>query len=165
MKKINTSNWRDFVIKDIFDVKRPAARSQADYYDGDIAFVASGNYNNGVLKYLKPKKGEELDKGNCITVSPIDGSAFYQEKDFLGRGGAGSSVILLYNNKLNLYNGYFIATVIRAVCSKYMYSDMANKDTIRDEKIKGAVTKQPKRKQKSRSSEKIGEIFEAGMRF
>lgn len=108
----------------------------ANYNDGDIPFVASGNFNNGVLKYLEPKKGEILDAGNCITVSPIDGSSFYQEDDFLGRGGAGSSIILLYNPNLNLYNGYFIATVIRTVCRKYAYSDMANKDTIGAEKIK-----------------------------
>lgn len=77
-----------------------------------------------------------MDAGNCITVSPIDGSSFYQEDDFLGRGGAGSSIILLYNPNLNLYNGYFIATVIRTVCRKFAYSDMANKDTIGAEKIK-----------------------------
>lgn len=136
MKQIDTKQWKEFIIKDLFTVKRPSARSQANYNDGDIPFVASGNFNNGVLKYLEPKKGEILDAGNCITVSPIDGSSFYQEDDFLGRGGAGSSIILLYNTNLNLYNGYFIATVIRTVCRKYAYSDMANKDTIGAEKIK-----------------------------
>lgn len=136
MKQIDTKQWKEFIIKDLFTVKRPSARSQANYNDGDIPFVASGNFNNGVLKYLEPKKGEILDAGNCITVSPIDGSSFYQEDDFLGRGGAGSSIILLYNSNLNLYNGYFIATVIRTVCRKYAYSNMANKDTIGAEKIK-----------------------------
>lgn len=136
MKQIDTKQWKEFIIKDLFIVKRPSARSQANYNDGDIPFVASGNFNNGVLKYLEPKKDEILDAGNCITVSPIDGSSFYQEDDFLGRGGAGSSIILLYNPNLNLYNGYFIATVIRTVCRKYAYSDMANKDTIGAEKIK-----------------------------
>lgn len=136
MNRIYTQHWKEFVIKDIFTVKRPTARSQADYDEGSVPFVASGNFNNGVIKYLTPKKDEVLDKGNCITVSPIDGSSFYQESDFLGRGGAGSSIILLYNPKLNLYNGYFIATVIRTVCQKYVYSDMANKDTIGAEKIK-----------------------------
>ena len=136
MKPIDTKQWKEFIIKDLFTVKRPSARSQANYNDGDIPFVASGNFNNGVLKYLEPKKDEILDAGNCITVSPIDGSSFYQEDDFLGRGGAGSSIILLYNPNLNLYNGYFIATVIRTVCRKYAYSDMANKDTIGAEKIK-----------------------------
>ena len=136
MKQIDTKQWKEFVIKDLFTVKRPSARSQANYEDGDVPFVASGNFNNGVLKYLQPKENEILDSGNCITVSPIDGSSFYQEDDFLGRGGAGSSIILLYNPNLNLYNGYFIATVIRTVCRKYAYSDMANKDTIGAEKIK-----------------------------
>ncbi|MBE6757943.1 MAG: hypothetical protein E7552_05280 [Ruminococcaceae bacterium] len=136
MKQIDTKQWKEFIIKDLFTVKRPSARSQANYNDGDVPFVASGNFNNGVLKYLEPKKDEVLDAGNCITVSPIDGSSFYQEDDFLGRGGAGSSIILLYNPNLNLYNGYFIATVIRTVCRKYAYSDMANKDTIGAEKIK-----------------------------
>lgn len=136
MKQIDTKQWKEFIIKDLFTVKRPSARSKANYNDGDIPFVASGNFNNGVLKYLEPKKDEILDAGNCITVSPIDGSSFYQEDDFLGRGGAGSSIILLYNPNLNLYNGYFIATVIRTVCRKYAYSDMANKDTIGAEKIK-----------------------------
>lgn len=141
MKQIDTKQWKEFVIKDLFTVKRPSARSQANYDDGDVPFVASGNFNNGVLKYLEPKKDEILDAGNCITVSPIDGSSFYQEDDFLGRGGAGSSIILLYNPNLNLYNGYFIATVIRTVCRKYAYSDMANKDTIGAEKIKLPVDK------------------------
>ncbi len=141
MKKIDTTEWKEFIIKNIFTVKRPNARSQTNYDGGTTPFVASGNYNNGVLKYLTPKDDEQLDKGNCITVSPIDGSAFYQEKDFLGRGGAGSSIILLYNDNLNLYNGYFIATVIRTVCQKYAYSDMANKDTIGLEKIKLPVDK------------------------
>ena len=136
MNKIDTSQWEEFRIGDLFTVKRPAARSQSKYDEGDVPFVASGNYNNGVLKYLQPKDNETLDKGNCITVSPIDGSSFYQEHDFLCRGGAGSSIIILYNDNLNIYNGYFIATVIRTVCRKYFYSDMANKDTIADEIIK-----------------------------
>lgn len=135
MIKIDTSNWKSFKISDIFEIKRPPARSQSHYCDGDIPFVASGNYNNGILKYLTPKNSEDIDKGNCITVSPIDGSSFYQENDFMGRGGAGSSIILLYNQNLNVYNGYFISTIIRIVCSKYMYSDMANKDTIANESI------------------------------
>lgn len=141
MLQIDTTQWREFVIKDLFTVKRPSARSQSNYDEGEVPFVASGNFNNGVIKHLKPKENEVLDTGNCITVSPIDGSSFYQEKDFLGRGGAGSSIILLYNPNLNLYNGYFIATVIRTVCSKYVYSDMANKDTISLEKIKLPVDK------------------------
>lgn len=134
--KIDTTKWKNFVIEDLFNIKRPSARSQSDYEEGEIPFIASGNYNNGVLKYLMPKDNEVLDKGNCITVSPVDGSSFYQKEDFLGRGGAGSSIILLYNDHLNEKNGTFIATIIRKICSKYGYSDMGSKESIRKEIIK-----------------------------
>lgn len=135
-KKINIDKWKDFKIGDLFQIKRPTARSQLNYDNGDIPFVASGNINNGVLKYCVPKNNEVLDKGNCISVSPVDGSAFYQKKDFLGRGGAGSSIILLYNKNLNEYNGLFLCTIIRKKCSKYNYSNMGSKDTIAEETIK-----------------------------
>lgn len=135
LNKCNTSRWKSFKIGDIFEVKRPAARSQSNYDEGEVPFVASGNYNNGIIKYLKPKQNELLDKGNCISVSPVDGSAFYQKCDFLGRGGAGSSIILLYNDSLNENIGCFLATVIRKVCSKYMYGDMGNKESIKNETI------------------------------
>ena len=134
--KIDTTKWENFVIENLFDIKRPSSRSQSDYEEGEIPFIASGNYNNGVLKYLMPKDNELLDKGNCITVSPVDGSSFYQKEDFLGRGGAGSSIILLYNDHLNEKNGIFIATIIRKICSKYGYSDMGSKESIRKEIIK-----------------------------
>ena len=122
MNKIDTSDWKEFTIEELFETSRPQKRSKSKYEKGDVPFVASGNYNNGVDVFLKPESGEELDKGNCITVSPVDGSSFYQECDFLGRGGGGSSIIILRNENLNKYNGYFISTIIRKVCSKYGYS-------------------------------------------
>ena len=100
MKKIDISKWKEFQIDTLFTVSRPASRSVKKYYDGNVPFVSSGNFNNGIDSYKKPLENENLDKGNCITVSPVDGSAFYQEVDFLGRGGGGSSIILLYNLSL-----------------------------------------------------------------
>lgn len=137
----DVTEWGYFSINSIFTVIRPAPRSQISYQVGNVPFVASGNYNNGVIKYVLPKTDEALNKGNCISISPIDGSTFYQPVDFLGRGGAGSSIILLYNEKLNKYNGLFIAATIQKVCRKYIYNDMANKGTISNEVIKLPVNK------------------------
>lgn len=74
-------------------MSRPVARSQAKYKEGEIPFVASWNYNNGVVKWCEPTKDDVLDLKGCITLSPLDGSAFYQPLDFLGRGGAGSALL------------------------------------------------------------------------
>ena len=136
MKKIKIDDWKPFEIEKLFTVKRPKSRSVKKYNEGEIPFVSSGNYNNGVDSYREPIDDEDLDKGNCITVSPVDGSTFYQPKDFLGRGGGGSSIMLLYNDNLNKFNGLFIASVIReSLKIKYQYNDMGSSDSIKKENI------------------------------
>lgn len=125
-----------FVIKDIFNVVRPNKRSSKKYLSGDVPFVSSGIFNNGVDSYKMPKNEEDIDKGNCISVSPLTGSTFYQPKDFLGRGGGGSSIILLYNDSLTENSGLYIATVIRCLLEqKYEYHDMGNSTDIKEEEI------------------------------
>lgn len=139
--KLSDREWSVFLVGDLFSVKRPPARNKDDYEDGGVPFVASGAVNNGVMKCCKPHEEELLDEANCITVSPVDGSSFYQPFPFLGRGGAGSSVLLLYANGLNLYRGQFIARMISNTCSaKYTYGHMGNKDSIKRERIMLPVT-------------------------
>lgn len=106
-------------------------------------FVASGGVNNGVTKFCQPKDGEKLDKGNCLTISPVDGSCYYQPVDFLGRGGAGSSIIILYAKSFELdrFNGLFISKAIsQTASSKYSYGRMASLDRIKRDKVILPVT-------------------------
>lgn len=134
--KLSDRDWGIFLIGDLFSVKRPPARNKDDYEVGNIPFVASGSVNNGVMKCCKPLENEKLDEAGCITVSPVDGSAFYQPYSFLGRGGAGSSILMLYADNLNLYSGQFIAKMIANTCAcKYTYGHMGNKDGIKRERI------------------------------
>ena len=137
-RNIDVSKWGEYQIDKIFPkIKRPATRKVTDYFPGEIPYVSSGNYDNAVYSYCEPLPREELEKGNCISVSPVDGSTFYQPVDFLGRGGGGSSIILLYNDHLNEYNGLFISAVIRSFLTKrYAFGDMGNNTTIKKEKIK-----------------------------
>lgn len=139
--RLDDRRWSTFYIGDLFKVKRPAARNKDDYLEGAVPFVASGSINNGVMKCCQPFDGEKLDVAGCITVSPVDGSAFYQPYDFLGRGGAGSSVLMLYKDGINIYTGQFIARMVANTCSgKYNYGHMGNKDSIKRERIMLPVT-------------------------
>ena len=135
MTKIDTSKWKEYKIEDLFTLDKPVARSKNDYNEGTTPFVASGNFNNGIECYLSVKNSTDFDAGNCLTVSPVDGSTFYQEKDFLGRGGAGSSILILRNEKLNKFNGLFLSSIIRKVCSKYSYNNMGNQKKLKEEII------------------------------
>ncbi len=132
------TNWKEFVIGDLFHAKRPTARKEDEYSEGQTSFIASGGINNGVTKFCSPKTDETLDKGNCLTVSPVDGSCYYQNTDFLGRGGAGSSIIILYakNFELDKYIALFISQAVQKTTSaKYCYGRMASLDRIKKDKI------------------------------
>ena len=136
MNKIDTEKWMDFEISKLFIIKSPASRSIKTYNNGDVAYVSSGSVNNGICSYLEPKEDEKLEKGNCITVSPLDGSSFYQENDFLGRGGAGSAISLLYGDFLTKYSALFISTIIKISAKKFDYSDALTSDNLKTLKIK-----------------------------
>ena len=128
--------WKEFEVSKLFTIKSPASRSIKKYDEGETPYVSSGSVNNGIISYLSPKKNEKLEEGNCITVSPLDGSSFYQENDFLGRGGAGSAISLLYNSELSKYNALFICTVIKKASSKLGYSDAFTSDNVKTLKLK-----------------------------
>lgn len=126
---IDTHEWKEFKITKIFgNPEKPAKRSIQKYESGDISYISSSKYNNGVIGFLAPKNEDDIEKGKCITVNPLDGTSFWQEKDFLARGGGGSSIFFLRNQNLNRFNALFICTVLRKRLS-VEYNDMANSKT------------------------------------
>lgn len=134
--KVTDRKWRVFRIDEIFDdISRPVSRSKNQYASGDIPFIASGASLNGTVQFCKPHTDELLDAENCITVSPVDGSCFYQPIDFLGRGGGGSSIIMLRSRYLNQDNGVFLAKAVNHTTFKYQYGHMATSDGIKRERI------------------------------
>jgi type I restriction-modification system DNA methylase subunit len=137
-EKIDTSKWKPFIIGTLFaapPISKPCKRAFQNYSEGEVAFVASGNSNNGVAGYVKPQNKEGLDEGNCITVSAVDGSTFYQKSDFLGRGGGGSSISIIRHDKLNECRGLFLATVIGKACAKYSFANMCSQMALKKETI------------------------------
>ncbi len=146
--KVDIENWEEFLIcgKDgLFKLVQPSPRRLTDYLnEGKIPFVASGAFNNGIEKYVETKKKEVLDKGNCISVSAIGGFSFYQEKDFIGRGGAGSAIKLLYNENLNEKNALFICSILQIILAKYDYNTMLSGAKLKKEKIYLPVDKDKK---------------------
>lgn len=135
-KKVDTREWGEFRVGELFDIKHPAARSEKKYCEGEINYVSSGAFNNGVANKLMPLPNELLDRGGCITVSPLDGSSFYQEEDFLGRGGSGASISILYNSHLNKNNALFICSVIRSSANGFGYTDLLNGENLKSLTIK-----------------------------
>ena len=137
--KLNIDHWGEFKISDIYEqIEHPVARSKKHYESGNIPFIASGAINNGIDCYLAPKNTQDIDKGNCLTISPVDGSCFYQPNDFLGRGGGGSAISILRTNKLlSQATHVFLASIIsHTLKEQYSFGNMGNTQKIKDTIIK-----------------------------
>ena len=137
--KLNIDQWGEFKISDIYEhIEHPVARSKKHYESGNIPFIASGAVNNGIDCYLAPKNKQDIDKGNCLTISPVDGSCFYQPNDFLGRGGGGSAISILRTNKfLSQATHVFLASIIsHTLKEQYSFGNMGNTQKIKDTIIK-----------------------------
>lgn len=137
--ELDITKWQKFKIcgkGGLFNLVQPTARRLTDYLtDGNVPFVASGGFNNGIEKYVMTKPKEIVDKGNCISVSAIGGYSFYQEKDFIGRGGAGSAIKILYNDNLNEMNALFLCSILQRTLSKYDYNTMLSGTKLKKENI------------------------------
>ena len=67
MNKLDISEWKEFSIGELFEVERPASRTVKQYETGNVPFVSSGNFNNGINKFVQPLDNDVLEKGNCLT--------------------------------------------------------------------------------------------------
>jgi hypothetical protein len=118
-------------VEDVFEVLSTKTREITKYKKGTIPFITSQSVNNGIQGYVK--SDEELDKGNCITVSSLDCSSFYQENDFLGRGHG--AVNKIYHKQLNKNIALFVCALIKQLGSKYSYNSQCFLNTLKKETI------------------------------
>ena len=136
---IFVDDWEEVPLSLIYQhVEHPKSRSKKRYAEGLMPFIASGSVNNGIDCYLVPKDENDYDKGDCLTISPVDGSTFYQPKKFLGRGGGGSSIIILRSDlQLSERMQLFLASCIqRKLKQQYSYNSMGTANQIKQLSIK-----------------------------
>ena len=123
LSDIDTSEWKEFKVSDIFINKNVKKYSKSPKEEGLIPFVTSTSTNNGISCYCNL---ENVCKGNCITVSTNGRcfDCFYQPIDFA----VSSDCEVLYPREeyehfLNEYNAIFITTILSLNRSKYGYSN------------------------------------------
>ena len=116
--KIETSQWKSFIVGDLFDIHPTNAYKCTNHelYDGGCnPVIVNSSYNNGVGGYSSLKTTE---KGNMITFSDtVDANTiFYQEKDFIGYPHVqGLYPKGKYKSKWSKYRLIFFATVFRKI--------------------------------------------------
>lgn len=110
---IDVSSWGEFKIGDLFDsIKRAKRRTINSYEPGDTPYVTNSAFNNGVSGHLMPKSEKDFERGQCISVNTVDGSAFWQEEDFLANS-SGNGLLLLRREDLNPLRALYLCTAIK----------------------------------------------------
>ncbi len=114
MVKMNDLKWKEFEIRELFDIDNGNGSTQKDTKPGMTPYVSATNNNNGIIKYTNclPKHN-----GKTITVSDF-GVAYYQEKAY-----SGTHIIVLNPKfKINKYIGQFLVTCItKSLYKKYSF--------------------------------------------
>ena len=134
--------WGLWTIGRLFNIKRVSGRTFESYDKGCFPYITTSSQRNGVNGFVRAVE-EDISFRNSLTISPIDGTVFYHSFDFVGRGGAGSSIITLTNKYLNKYTGLFIKTAIE--CSsraKASYGVQLNGDRLKATKFKLPINKE-----------------------
>lgn len=107
MGKIDTSEWKEFRVGELFTQERGKEKAPKQNEPGDCPLIQETNNNNGFDRMVVPTK---IIKGNSITVSiNYAQNVFYQADDFC----ASVNIAVLRNNHLNRYNSQFVCSVLR----------------------------------------------------
>ena len=127
--KIDTSNWKEFTFKDIFECKKGFYNKKPDHtIEGNIPFLGATDKNNGVTEYYSivdiqnaSKTGNEnnapledkLFSANalCVTNNGSVGYAYFQNCEFTCSHDVNPLYIL--NGEFNEFTALFVATVIQ----------------------------------------------------
>lgn len=130
--QLHTDEWKWFLLKDLFQLKRGKRLTEYDREKGDIPFVTAGIGNNGVSEYISNEV--ELYK-NAITIDMF-GCAFYRNYTFA----CDDNILVLTNDKLNYSSGLFIASIIDRDKYKFAYGRQYRQKSFNKHKIKLPVT-------------------------
>ena len=136
---MNTNNWKDFRITDLFDVVLSKDDLQPKKLEeGEYPLISSGKTTNGVCMYIEKQEKAVLFEGNMITVDMF-GKTFYQANPFYCVS-HGRVNILKPKIEMNQNIGLYLSTIIdKTIKDKYSFKKMCSSKAISNEIIKMPV--------------------------
>jgi len=129
---LNTVNWKPFIYKDLFEIKKGKRLTKANMSKGDTPFIGAIEFNNGWRQHINRSP---IHDGNTITVN-YNGSvaeAFYQPVDFW----ASDDVNVLYPRfPMSKCTAMFLCCLIRAEKYRYSYGRKWHLERMKESTIK-----------------------------
>ncbi len=132
--------WKEFSFHEIFpEIQRGKRLKKADHKKGQMPYVSSTAFNNGVDGFVSNKEKVRIFS-DCLTIanSGSVGACFYQPYKFV----ASDHVTKLENENLSKYTLLFISTITSRLSEKYSFNREINDKRIQREKVLLPVTKE-----------------------
>ncbi|TCU74213.1 type I restriction modification DNA specificity protein [Tissierella praeacuta] len=120
--------WEKFRIGELFAVEKGEYLPGTEIIPGNVPYITAKSTNNGCTDFIN---NSSLFKKNSITIEKINFTAYYQPHDFY----CSHDVSVISHEKLNKYNGIFIANMITRQGKKYSYGLQAQKNVVKRESI------------------------------
>lgn len=148
MKKVETKEWKEFLIKDIFvtlkhnktvQVPTGASIRKAELEEGSVARISVTNNNNGIVGYFDSYSKNYRIFTNFISVSFLS-TVFYHP--YTASLDMKVHCLKLLNCELNEYIAAFLISVIKKTLSGYSYADQISSKLLPNLKIMLPVNKQ-----------------------
>lgn len=139
MGKIDTSEWKEFRVGDLFEAYLSKDDIQPkNFVEGKIPLVSSGKENNGIIAFVEDEKAR-LWEENTLTIDMF-GKVFYQESPYFAVSHGRVNILL---PKIRMTKGclQFIGCAIEKVASqKYAFNEMCTGTKVLKNNIKLPAT-------------------------
>lgn len=131
--------YKDFKFEEIFSFERGKRLTIVNQISGEIAFISSSKFNNGITNFIYPPPDSTVYK-NKMTLSNSGsvGYLFYHNYDFVASDHVTVIDILDSDKKLNQYVYIYLKPIIESIRCKYNFGR-----EISDYRLKKEIIKLP----------------------
>ena len=142
--KLASKNWKEFKIKDIFNIQKGERLTILDRMHGDTPLLTAASVNNGISSFIDYEIFKDKKKlfQNKITVDMFC-NVFYQEFRYFSDDNIHT---LLFKNKLhekhyeNKFINLFLVSILKQLSKKYDYGRQVRLKRFEEEIISLPVT-------------------------
>lgn len=129
---IEKVKWKEFHIKDVFNVKTGNYIPARDLLDGELPRITAKSVNNGIGLYIAENKKAKIHN-NAITASFL-GNYFYHPYDFTVD--MKIHVLKPKQHIMNQYTGLFLTTILNKNLGTFSYGNQLSSSDIKAKIIK-----------------------------
>lgn len=135
---LNTVEWKEFYIGDVFNLSRGVILPKKDLKDlGEIALICTSANKNGILGYIEDDSEIKFKKQKNVISISMDGSVgkcFYQEKWCIPNNI--TSILIPKPFVLNKYVALFLIPILEKERFRYSYGRKLSQERFLNSKIK-----------------------------